>query len=108
MGDVLSIYHLARNPKRPLVCLDEFTKQLVSDVVKPLSMEPGKPERYDNEYICCGSAAAFLVYAPLEGRREVRFGDNGRRTAVDYASVLKYIANEMFPDAEKIILVEDN
>ncbi len=108
MEDVLEVYHRPRNPRRPLVCLDEFTKQLVAHTVSPLAMKPGAPQRYDNEYIRLGSAAAFMVYAPLEGRREIRFGEDGRRTAIDYARVLEYIATEMFPEAEKIILVEDN
>lgn len=108
MEDVLTVYHRPRNPLRPLVCLDEFSKQLLSHTQAPLAMKPGTPERYDNEYKREGSTSAFMIYAPLEGRREVRFGEDGRRTALDYAEVLKFVAEEMFPEAEKIILVEDN
>lgn len=108
MEDVLEVYHRPHNPLRPLICLDEFSKQLLAHTRTPLPMEPGKPERYDNEYSREGSTSAFMVYAPLEGRREIRFGEEGRRTAIDYAEVLKFISDEMFPRAEKIILVEDN
>lgn len=108
MEDVLEVYHRPHDSERPLVCLDEFSKQLLGHVSEPLPMESGKPERYDNEYERKGSTTAFMVYAPLEGQREVQFGEDGRRTATDYARVLKFIATEMFPEAKKIILVEDN
>lgn len=108
MEDLLEVYHRPRDAQRPLVCLDEFTKQLVAHASEPLPMGAGKPERYDNEYTRHGSTTAFMVYAPLEGVRELRFGQDGRRTAIDYAHVLEFVAEGMFPDAEKIVLVEDN
>ena len=63
---------------------------------------------YDYEYTREGSASAFMVYAPLLGRREILLSENATRTAVDYAEVLRFISDEMFPDTEKILLVEDN
>lgn len=108
MEDVLEVYHRPHDSVRPLVCLDEFSKQLVAHANEPHAMQPGKPQRYDNEYVRHGSTTAFMIYAPLEGRREVRFGHEGRRTAIDYAHVLEFVATEMFPEAERIVLVEDN
>jgi hypothetical protein len=108
MEDVLEVYQRPRNKRRPLVCLDEFCKQLLEDVTERQPARPGKAERYDYEYIRHGSTSAFVLYAPLEGRREVYIGEEGRRTKQDYARALEFIAMKMFPKAEKIVLVEDN
>lgn len=108
MEDVLEVYQQARDENRPLVNLDEFCKQLLGEVNKPLACRPGDRERYDYEYIRYGCASAFVIYAPLEGRRECYVGPDGRRTRQDYARALEFIATRMFPKAQKIILVEDN
>lgn len=108
MEDVLDVYERARNAKRPLVNLDEFCKQLLGEVREPVPCGPGRRKRFDFEYIRRGCASAFIIYAPLEGRRECFVGPDGRRTAKDYARALEFIATKMFPKAEKIILVEDN
>jgi hypothetical protein len=108
MEEVLEVYQRARKANRPLVNLDEFCKQLLGEVNEPLPCRPGLRERYDYEYIRHGCASAFVIYAPLEGRRECYVGPDGRRTTQDYARALELIATGMFPKAEKIILVEDN
>lgn len=108
MEDVLEVYQRPFDEKRPLVCLDEFCKQLLGEVSPPQSVKGGAPTRYDYEYIRKGSATAFMVYAPLAGERKIFFAENATRTKVDYAGVLRFISDEMFPEVEKIILVEDN
>ncbi len=108
MEDVLEVYHRPRDRKRPLVCLDEFCKQLLSEKRLPQFARPGKSARYDYEYKREGCATAFMIHAPLEGRREIFITDTARRTQIDYAHALEFIATELFPDAKKIILVEDN
>lgn len=108
MEDVLEVYQRPREKGRPLVCLDEFCKQLLDEVRSPLPARPGHPGRYDCEYVRHGSTSAFVIYAPLEGRREVYIGKEGRRTKQDYARALDYIATGMYPKAKKIVLVEDN
>ena len=108
MEDVLEVYQRPRDESSPLVCLDEFCKQLVEEVTEPQPARPGKAKRYDYEYIRHGSTSAFVIYAPLEGRREIYIGKEGRRTKRDYARALDYIATKIFPKAEKIVLVEDN
>jgi len=108
MEDVLSVYHRPHDPKRPLVCLDEFCKQLLREVRTPHPTKPGQPSKYDSEYIREGSATAFMIYAPLEGRREIFITENATRTRIDYAHVLELLSDTIFPEAEKIILVEDN
>jgi len=91
MEDALAVYARPRDPDRPLVCLDESSKQLIAETRVPLPMKPGRPARYDYEYERNGTANLFMVFAPLEGRRHVKVTD--RHTAVDYAHVLKELAD---------------
>jgi DDE superfamily endonuclease len=106
MEDVLEVYTRAQDAKRPLVCVDEASKQLTKEIRIPLPMEPGQPERVDYEYERNGTANCFMIFAPLEGFRRVKVTD--RRTAVDYARLLKEIADQDFPAADTILLVQDN
>jgi len=106
MEDVLSVYTRPRDPDRPVVCLDETSKQLVAETRSPVAMRPGLPARVDYEYTRNGVANLFMMFAPLEGWRHVKVTD--RRTAVDYAHVLKDLADVHFAQAETIVLVQDN
>ncbi len=106
MEDVLSVYTRPRDPGRPVVCLDETSKQLVAETRAPVAMRPGRPARVDYEYARNGAANLFMMFAPLEGWRRVKVTD--RRTAVDYAHVLKDLADVHFAQAETIVLIQDN
>ena len=106
MEDVLEVYTRPRDPKRPLICLDETSKQLTRETRTPLPGKPGRAARFDYEYERAGVASLFMLFAPLEGWRHVALRD--RRTAIDYAHVLQNIADVQFPDADKITLVQDN
>jgi hypothetical protein len=106
MEDVLEVYHRPRDPLRPLVCLDETTKQLIGEVRTPIPAAPGRLEAYDSEYVRNGVGTLFMMVAPLEGWREVRVTQ--QKTRVDYAHCLKWLADEACAKAEKIILVQDN
>lgn len=108
MEDVLDVYRRPRDPLWPLVCVDEFCKQLVGELTAPLPARPGQPARYDYEYTRHGSASAFMIYAPLEGQRKIFISSRATRTRFDYAEALRVISDEMFPGAENIVLVEDN
>jgi hypothetical protein len=106
MEDVLEVYARAHDPMRPLVCLDEFCKQLIADTRKPVAASPGKPARTDYEYERRGMCSAFMAYNPLEQWRGVRV--SGRRTAQDWAQTIQWLCDEVYPQAEKIVLVQDN
>jgi hypothetical protein len=106
MEAVLDVYKRPRNPRQPLVCLDEAVKQLIKETRLPIPMKPGQPARYDYEYERNGTATMFMMFAPLEGRRHVKVTD--RHTAIDYAHVLRELADVHFPDADLITLVQDN
>ena len=106
MEDVLDIYHQPRDPDRPLVCLDEASKQLIKETRTPIPARSGQPARVDYEYERNGTANLFMLFAPLEGWRHVSVTD--RRTAVDYAHLLKELSDRWFPLAKRIRLVQDN
>jgi hypothetical protein len=106
MEDILAVYTRPRDPDRPLVCLDESSKQLIAETHVPVPMKPGRPARHDYEYERNGTANLFMLFAPLEGWRHVKVTD--RHAAVDYAHVLKELAHTHFADAKTIVLVQDN
>ena len=106
MEDVLEVYQRPHDPQRPLVCLDETSKQLIIETRAPIPAKPGQPARHDYEYERNGVANLFMVFAPLEGWRHVKVTD--RHTAIDYAHVLRDLSDTHFPDAAKIVLLQDN
>ncbi|HYM99213.1 MAG TPA: IS630 family transposase [Aestuariivirgaceae bacterium] len=106
MEDVLAVYTRPRDPDCPLVCLDETSKQLIAETRVPIPMKSGRPPRFDYEYERNGTANLFMMFAPLEGWRHIKVTD--RHTAVDYAHVLKDLADTHFPHARTIVLVQDN
>jgi hypothetical protein len=106
MEDVLEVYKRPYDPKRPVVCLDETSKQLIGEVATPVPASPGQVAHYDYEYVRNGVANIFMISEPLAGQREVEVTD--RRTKKDYALCLRKIADELYPDAEIIVLVQDN
>ena len=106
MEDVLDVYQRPYDPRRPQVCLDEASKQLLSDVRQPLPIQPGQVERFDNEYVRGGVANLFMLFEPLAGKRHIEVRD--RRTSVDFAHVVKGLVDVHYPEAEVIVLVLDN
>ena len=106
MEDVLEVYHRPYDAKRPLVAVDEASKQLVGEVVQPIPAAPGQPERFDYEYVRNGTANLFMISEPLLGWRAVQVTE--RRTAKDFAEVLRWLVEDVHPDAEKVVLVMDN
>lgn len=106
MEDILEVYARPYDPARPQVCLDEAAKQILSEVRPPIPMAPGRPERVDNEYHREGTCALFMLFEPLSGKRRVLVRD--RRTCQDYAQVIRVLCDQMYPEAEKIVLVQDN
>jgi len=106
MEDVLEVYQRPHDPERPLVCVDETSKQLIAETRVPIAAKPGRAVRYDYEYRRNGTANLFMMFAPLEGWRHVKVTNH--HTALDYAQVLKELSDVHFPNAKKIVLVQDN
>ena len=105
MKQVLNIYEQPYNPLRPVVCFDERPCQLLGDVLMPLPMKPGRVEHEDYHYKRNGTAVVLMAVEPLAGRRIVKVTE--RKTKKDYADFMKNLA-EYYPDAEKIVLIQDN
>lgn len=106
MEDVLEVYKRPYDPRRPVVCLDETSKQLIGEVQMPVPGAPGQVAHYDCEYVRNGVANLFMISEPLAGQRDVEVTD--RRTRKDYAECLRKISDEMYPKAVVIVLVQDN
>lgn len=106
MEDVLEVYQRPDDPRYPLVCMDESSKQQVREVCEPLPAKPGYVHRYDSEYERNGVSNLFLFFEPLRGRRHLSVTD--QRTAVDWAHQIRALVDVHYPDAERITLVMDN
>jgi hypothetical protein len=105
MEDVLSLYHLPYNEKRPVVCLDELPFQLLGEKVEPIKMKPGATRKFDYEYERCGVASVFVAFEPKTGKRLLRV--YRRRTKADYCRFQQAVV-EFWAGAEVIIQVQDN
>jgi len=106
MEDVLAVYHRPHNPKCPLVCFDEGSKQQTKETRLPLPVQAGAVAKYDYEYERNGTSNLFMFFAPLEAWRQVKVTD--RRTMIDFAHCMRDLVDIHFPDAEKVVLVMDN
>jgi len=105
MEDVLDVYERPLDPARPVVCLDETSRQLLAEVRAPLPPALGRPARHDPEYVRGGVANLFVVAEPLRGWRAVQVSQ--QRTRLDFARCIKELVDVHYPDAERIVLVMD-
>jgi hypothetical protein len=106
MENVLETYKRPYDPKRPVVCMDETSKQLVAETRTPQPARPGRPARYDYEYERNGTANVFMFTEPLANWREATV--TRRRTAVDWAHAMRDVADTRYADAELVTFVMDN
>ena len=86
--------------------MDESPKQLIKETRVPIAIKPGSDAKHDYEYERCGVANIFIANEPLSGKRYVKVTE--RKTKKDWAYFAKDIADEYYPDAEKILLLMDN
>jgi hypothetical protein len=105
MEDVLDVYHRPYDPDRPLICLDETSRQVLAETRAPLPAAPGRLARHDPEYARDGVVNLFLVSEPLRGQRQVRL--SARRTRIDFAHCIKDLVDVQYPEAAGIVLVMD-
>jgi transposase len=106
MEDVLDVYVRPHDPQRPLVCFDESNKEQHRETVDPLPVAPGQPARSESTYERNGVSNLFMFFAPLEQWRHVKVTD--RRTSIDWAACMRELVDVHFPDAERIVVVQDN
>ena len=101
----MHLYNLPFDEKRPVVCFDELPVQLLGEVVMPLPMKMGQPQRVDYEYERGGTCSLLVAFEPKTGQRLME--TSTQRTKADYCRFMQRVA-EMCPHAEKIVLVQDN
>ena len=106
MEDVLEVYHRPQDPTRPLICMDECSKQLVAEVRAALPPRPGDIAKYDSEYERRGTANLFMAIEPLAGQRTVQV--TTQRTRIDWALFIRFLLLTVSPEAVVIVLVMDN
>ena len=106
MEDVLEVYSRPYDPKRPMICMDEKPYQLLGEVREPLPPQPGKVRKFDNEYERNGTCSIFMFTEPLAGWRYTEAFEH--RAKKDWAHRVKWVLDNQYPDAEKIVLVMDN
>jgi hypothetical protein len=106
MEEILSLYKLPYDPRRPLVCMDEPSKQLVAEVRPSRGLAPGKVAHADYEYERKGTCNLFMFFEPLRGWRRVWV--TGQRRQVEWACGVKALLEEDYPQAQKVLLVSDN
>jgi len=102
----LDVYKRPYDPRHPNVCLDETSRQLIGETRIPVPACPGQPARYDYEYKRNGVANLFMIFEPLVGKRHVKVTQ--RRTKTDWAYCVREMVDQIYPDAEQIVLVMDN
>ena len=106
MEDVLEVYRRPYNPRRPVVCFDETSRQLLGQTRAPQLPAPGQPARHDYEYVREGTANVFLSFEPLAGWRSAVATE--RRTRQDWAHQIQELLDGRYGAAEKVVLVLDN
>lgn len=105
MEAVRELYHLPYNPNCPVICLDEQPIQWVKETRIPLPAKPGQPESIDDAYERNGTANLFMVTEPLSGWRQTVVSE--RRTAVDWATEMKHLLDNDYPNSDKVLVVCD-
>jgi hypothetical protein len=106
MEDVLEVYHRPHDPSRPLVCMDECSKQLIAEIRDPLPPRPGDVAKYDSEYERRGTANLFMAVEPLAGQRTVQVTDQRKR--IDWALFIRHLLLTVYAKAVTVVLVMDN
>ena len=106
MEDVLSVYHRPYDPARPVVCVDETSKELHGTPAGIIPLEPGHPVRVDYEYERLGQRNIFMAVEPLAGRRQLKVTE--RRATTDFACFIRFLVDEVYSDAQVVVLVTDN
>ena len=106
MEDVIEVYHRSYDPRVPMVCMDEQPVQLIRETCLPIPAAPGRPARHDYEYERAGTANIFMFTEPLRGWRHSIVC--GRKTAIDWGQHMKWLLEDVYAEAERVILVCDN
>ena len=106
MEKILDVYSALYDHEHPLICMDEASKQVTSDVEPALPMAPGQPRREDHHYGRQEVRAVFMFFDPLRGWRRVESCEN--RTRIEWAEQIRRLLERDYPRAKLVTLVCDN
>lgn len=106
MEEILDVYRRLYSASYPVVTFDESPYQLEGDIIEPLPAVPGFSKKIDCKYLRNGVVNLFLAFEPLTGRFDVSATE--RRRKVDWALYMEHLIDDVYPEAEKILLVVDN
>ena len=106
MKDVLDLYAQPWDALHPVVCFDEQSVQLLADSRPPWPVRPGIPRRQDHDYVRHGTRNVFIFVEPQAGWRHVLVTQ--RRTKEDFAKVMRYLVDVVYPQVDAVSLVLDN
>jgi hypothetical protein len=108
MEDILDLYAQPFMERRPVICLDEFSIQLLDEKIEPIKASPGKVRKEDYEYVREGTRSVFMIVEPLAGKRRVVISEH--RGKQEFTEVIRQIAEEWYPPEsyDEIVLVMDN
>ena len=101
-----ALYAEPYDPQRPVVCFDEGSTRLLSDITKPLPAKPGRPKSQDYEYVRGGIRNLFLACEPQRGWRHVAI--TRQRTMQDFAHQMHWLVDQAYPDVPVVRVVLDN
>jgi hypothetical protein len=106
MYSLLDLYEQGGSCQYPIVCVDEKSKQLISDVRSSIPLRPGSKEKYDYEYKRQGTRNIFVAVEPFAGRRKIKVTKTRKKD--DFAIFIKELIDQCYPNTERINLVLDN
>jgi hypothetical protein len=106
MLDVLEVYERPYDAKRPVVCIDEKSKQLIEKTRPDIPGKPGKMRRQDYEYKRNGTVNIFVAVEPKGKKRNVQV--TKKRKAIDFGKFIGRLVSRTYQDAEKIVVITDN
>lgn len=106
MYDVIDLYHRPYNPEEPVVCVDEKSKQLLSDTRVPITCKPGAVSKQDYEYERHGTRNLFVAVEPLAGWRQVVVTEHRKKT--DFVRFIRQLLQGRYRQAKKVHIVLDN
>lgn len=107
MEDTLDLYARPYDPKEPVLCFDEKSKQLLKNTRPGTPTKPGKPRRQDYEYERNGVRNIFLAVEPKGGFRTTAITRYRKKS--DFAREIERItALPRYAEAKRIHIVLDN
>lgn len=106
MYRLLDLYEEEYDPKRPVICIDEKSKQLIEEKRTPIPMKPGSLAKYDYEYKRNGTRNIFVAVEPKGGRRIIKVTKTRKKN--DFANFVREVAENKYAQSTEIRIVLDN